>query len=225
VQRDPGRHVADRAEPEDEQGAALGHVGVDHRLPGGRQHVGEEQEPLVGGTLGHLDRHELRLRDPQELGLRAGHLAVELAEPEQRGAHSLVAALGGLALGVEPALAHPAGAAADLEGHHHPVAHLEVVDARADLLHDAHRLVAEDVALPHERAEGLVEVQVRAAQPAGGDPDDRVVRLLEDRVRDLFHPNVSPTVPSDCLHRVRPPRCRDSRGERRAVPDRAGRNI
>ena len=39
-----------------------------------------------------------------------------------------------------------------------------LVDARADLLDDAHRLVAEDVALGHERRERLVEVQVGPAQ-------------------------------------------------------------
>ena len=48
----------------------------------------------------------------------------------------------------------------------------------ADLLDDAHRLVTEDVALAHERAERLVEVQVRAAEAARGDPHDRVVGFL-----------------------------------------------
>ena len=34
-----------------------------------------------------------------------------------------------------------------------------------DLLDDAHRLVAEDVALVHERAQDLVEVQVEPQSP------------------------------------------------------------
>ena len=52
-------------------------------------------------------------------------------------------------------------------------------DLGADLLDDAHRLVAEDVALVDERAEHLVEVQVRAAQAGRGDADDRVGGLLD----------------------------------------------
>ena len=38
-------------------------------------------------------------------------------------------------------------------------------DLRADLLDDAHRLVAEDVALVHKRAEHLVQMQVRPQIP------------------------------------------------------------
>ena len=50
-----------------------------------------------------------------------------------------------------------------LNGMTDPVAGLDVGDLGADLLDDAHRLVAEDVALVHERAQHLVEVQVGAA--------------------------------------------------------------
>ena len=78
--------------------AAVGHVGVLDRLPGGRQHVGEVDEAVVGRALGHLDRPVLRLRHPQVLGLAAGHLAVQLGVAEQRGARALLAHLRGLAL-------------------------------------------------------------------------------------------------------------------------------
>ena len=54
----------------------------------------------------------------------------------------------------------------------------DVGDLGADLLDDAHRLVAEDVALRQVRAEHLVQVQVRAADGRRGDPDDGVRRLL-----------------------------------------------
>ena len=140
-------------------------VGVLDRLPGGRQDVGEEQEAVVRRALGHLDRAVLRLRDAQELGLPAGHLAVELGVAEQRGAHALLAHLGRLALRLQPVLAHEAVTAGDVERDDDAVAGLRGRrDLRADLLDDAHRLVAEDVALAEERAEDLVEVQVRAAQ-------------------------------------------------------------
>ena len=74
----------------------------------------------------------------------------------------------------------------------------------ADLLDDPHRLVAEDVALAHERAEQLVQVEVGAADPGRGDPDDRVGRLLDRRVRDGLDADVPLAVPGQCLH-ARPP--------------------
>ena len=42
----------------------------------------------------------------------------------------------------------------------------QVGDLGADLLDDAHRLVTQDVARVHERAEHLVQVQVRPAEAA-----------------------------------------------------------
>jgi hypothetical protein len=53
--------------------------------------------------------------------------------------------------------------ARDLEGHDDAVPDGDVRDLAADLLDDAHRLVAEHVALGHERPEDLVE----GARPAG----------------------------------------------------------
>ena len=87
---------------------------------------------------------------------------------------SLITDLSRLALGEEGLVAHPAVAAGDLERDHHPVAGLEVHDVTADLLDDAHRLVAEDVTRGHERAQGLVEVQIRPADVGAGDLDDRI---------------------------------------------------
>src|SRR4029079_9546523 len=63
-------------------------------------------------------------------------------------------------------------------------------------------LVTEDVALLEECAEHLVQVQVRAADAARGDADDRVGVLLDRRVGDGVPPHVSPAVPCQCLHRA-----------------------
>ena len=71
VAGDPRRHLADRAEAEDRDRAALGDRRVVDRLPGGGEDVGEEEVALVGAALRHLDRPELRLRHPQVLGLAA----------------------------------------------------------------------------------------------------------------------------------------------------------
>ena len=83
----------------------------------------------------------------------------------------------------------------------------DVRDVGADLLDDPHRLVAEDVALAHERAEHLVQVQVGAADPGRRDPDDRVGRLLDRRVGDRVDPDVALAVPHHCLHELPPPSC------------------
>jgi hypothetical protein len=199
-QRDPGGHVADRSGPEDEQRAAGCHVGVLHRLPRGRQHVGEEHEPVVRRTVRHLDRKEVGERDAQELGLAAWHLAVELAVAEQAGPGAVLTVLGGLALAVQTLLAHPAGPTADVEGNDHPVAHGELGDVGAHLDHGAHRLVADHIALGHEGCEGVVEMEVRAAQAGRADLDDGVGGLLDHRVLHVGDLHVHASLPGDCSH-------------------------
>ena len=82
VLRDPGRHVPDRTEAEDHQGAAVGHLCIVHALPGRRQHVGEEHKAVIRRTLGDLDRQEVAERDTEELRLAAGDLPVELGVAE-----------------------------------------------------------------------------------------------------------------------------------------------
>ncbi len=164
------------------------------------QHVGEEDEPVVGGALGHLHRQEVGERDPQQLGLAARDRAVERAEAEEAGAGAVLVVLGGLALAVQAPVAGPAAAAADVERHHHPVADLEVADSWADLAHDAHRLVADDVAGGHERGERLVEVQVGSAQAGGRDLDDRVGGVLDRGVGHLLDADLARALPGHCLH-------------------------
>ena len=144
--------------------AAVGDVGVLDGLPRGGQHVGQEEEPVVGRPVGHLDRAVLRLRHPQVLGLAAGHLAVELGVAEQRGARAVLAHLGGLALRLQARASHIKQWPQEmLNGITTRSPDARSVTVGADLLDDAHRLVAEDVARVDERAEHLVEVQVGAA--------------------------------------------------------------
>ena len=212
----PGAHVADRPEAEHGQRAAPGRVGVLHRLPGRGQHVGEEDEPVVRRPLRHLDRQRVAERHAQELGLTPRNLPVQLRVAEQRRAGAVLVDLGGLALAVQALAAHEARAARDVERHDDPVADRDLGDRRPDLGDDAHRLVAEDVALAEERAEQLVEVQVRAADPGRGDLDDHVRRILDRRVGHGVDADVALAVVGQCSHRVPliPPS--------RAVQNRAG---
>ena len=130
-----------------------------------------------GVFVGHLDRTELGLRHPQVLSLAAGHRAVQRGVAEQRGALALGGDLGGLALGEQAALAHPAMPTGDVERNHHPVTDGEVGDVGADLLDHAHRLVAKHVAGLQVGPEHAIEVQVRTADGSRGNPDDRIVAL------------------------------------------------
>ena len=136
VQGDPGGHVADRAQAEDEHAAVLRDAGVLHRLPGRRQDVGEVDEAVVGRAVGHLDRQGVAERHPQVLGLAAGHLAVELRVAEQRGAEALLPVLRRLALRLQALRAHPAGAAGDVERDDDAVAGLHRGHLGADLADD-----------------------------------------------------------------------------------------
>src|ERR1044072_7844388 len=63
----------------------------------------------------------------------------------------------------------------------------QVLHVAAALLDHAHRLMAQDVALAHEGAEYLVQVQVGAADTAGGDADDRVAGPFDARVGHGVH--------------------------------------
>ena len=197
---DPAAHVPDRAEPQHDEAAALRHVRVLDRLVGRRQHVGEVDEAVVRRPVRHLDRSVLGLRHPQQLGLSTRHLAVQLGVPEQRRSRSLLADLGGLALGLKALVAHEAVTARDVERDDDTVTGPERRDLGTHLFHHAHRFVAEDVAGGHERRQHLVQVQVRSTDTGRRDADDGIRRGFDRRVRNCLHPDVTLAVPDHCSH-------------------------
>lgn len=199
---DTGGHVADGPQTQDGYRAAVGNGRVLDRLPRGGQDVGEVDEAVVGRTGGDLDGQLVAERDAQQLGLSARHLSVQLGVAEERRPHAPVTYLRGLALGVEPLVAHETVAAADVEGDDHPVSRADLRHVRPDLLDDAHRLVAQDVAGVQIRPEEFVQMQVGPADTGRGDPYDDVVRLLDPRIGDGFHPDIPLALPSKCAHDV-----------------------
>ena len=70
----------------------------------------------------------------------------------------MVAHLSGFALRIELPVAHVAAAAGDLERDDNAVADLEVTSFIADLAHDSHGFMPEDVARFHERTEHFVQM-------------------------------------------------------------------
>lgn len=81
---DTGAHLPDGAETQPAHRPALGYLGELDRLPGGGQHVGEEQETLVRWALRHLDGAEMGLRDPEVSGPAPGDMTVKLGGAEAR---------------------------------------------------------------------------------------------------------------------------------------------
>src|SRR5205823_7789644 len=112
--RNARAHLADWAESKDGDTASVRNVRELDGLPGRRQHVGEEQEPLVGRAFRNFDWSEVRLRHAQVFRLPAGHLTVQLRISEQRATGLLLTHLGCFALSKQLLLAHPAASARDV---------------------------------------------------------------------------------------------------------------
>ena len=148
----------------------------------------------------------LGLRHAQILGLPSGYLAVQLRVAEQRRTGALFAVLRCLTLALQAFAAHEAVSTGDVERNHHSITDLEITCLSPDLLDNAHRLVTEHVARRHERAENFVQVEVGPADVGAGDLDDRVGRLLDDRVGNRFDRDLSPALPGDRSHE--PSSCR-----------------
>lgn len=83
---------------------------------------------------------------------------------------------------LEALMTEPAFAAADGERYDNAIADLEIGDPGAKLNHLTHIFMAEDVAAFHRGLISVQEVQVRAANRASGDPDDRITRVLDGRI-------------------------------------------
>ena len=97
-------------------------------------------------------------------------------------------------------LAEEAFSAGDRKGNYDAVAHLELVVFGTDLDNFAHGLVAEDVALFHRGHDAIEQMQIRAADGAGGDLDDGVSTVLDLGIRHRVASNVVLAVPGQRSH-------------------------
>ena len=94
-----------------------------------------------------------------------------------------------------------AAAARNREWDDDTVASLEIGDATADVLDNAHELVAENIAAAHRRDETVIEMQIGAANRGRGDPHDRIARGDEGRIGDVFDARLR------CVRVARPDGC------------------
>ncbi|SFI70060.1 hypothetical protein SAMN05421835_101498 [Amycolatopsis sacchari] len=143
-------------------------------VPAGGEDVGEHGEVVLVVVA---------RRQPEQVEVRVGHAEV-FGLPAVVRAHVGVAvgravhAFGGVGAQAErrPAsLAVAAGPAGDVERHRDAATGLDAADGAARLRHDAHVLVAEDLAFLH-RSAAFVHVQIGSADVGGGDVHDRITR-------------------------------------------------
>lgn len=174
-----------------------------------RKDVGQEQDLLVGKSVLDLDRPRIGVRHAQVLGLAAGIASEEMGIAVQTGGRMApqrlglgAVRIGALAAGEPAPLAEEALAAGDGEGHDDAIADLQLPVLRSDLDHFAHGLVADDVTALHAGNDAVEDVQVGAADRAGGDLDDGVARMLDPGVRHALATHVALAVPGQRLHEL-----------------------
>ena len=174
-QRRLDRAQADRAEAEDGGGGARLDAGLGDRVPARSHHVAGEQGDVVGHPRRHMAQGEVRVGHEQQLRLGAGQRAKGRAVAEDPPVVALVEV---------PASAEEALAAGGAVGAEHAVALADAADAVARGDHGADVLVAD-----HEpgldRDPTVVDVQVRAADAARLDADDRLVGAGQLGLGDL----------------------------------------
>jgi hypothetical protein len=90
--------------------------------------------------------------------------------------------------------------ARDRKRHHHAIADLQIFDLLAGVYDLPHKLVTENVPFFHRGDVAFVEVKVGAADGGKRDVDDRVPRVHNFRVGDLFDLYVVGALPAKCFH-------------------------
>ena len=194
-----GDDAAGPQEPRRLHGEQAHRAGAEHhhRVPGldvahlralvaGGKDVAEEEHLLLVHVVGNLHGPHVREGHAHVLRLAALVAARGVRIPIHARGH-LAVGVGVLAAGRQPARAVEAGAARDVEGHHHPVPRLEGAHRGAHLLHHAGELVAEGA--PHARVgdEAMEQVQIRAADGRARHPHDGVIGVQDDGVRLVPH--------------------------------------
>jgi hypothetical protein len=82
------------------------------------------------------------------------------------------------------------------------VADLERAVARADLDDLAHRLMTDDIAAFHPWDDAVVDMEIGAANGAGGHLDDGVARMLDLGVGHRVEAHIAFAVPAQGFHRM-----------------------
>ena len=169
------RGEPDRPAADNSHGTTRLHFPIEHTaLEARRQDIAQHHERLFVGTVGNAVKTGVRMRDPDEFGLRAVDLVAENPSAAHAMGIHLLAAIFALPTRAD---ARDQDALSRLE-RGHAWAYL-VDDARAFMAENAPRLAGCDVALEN--------VQVRAADRRLVDLDDGVGGGIDHRLGSFFN--------------------------------------
>src|SRR5579862_6229032 len=199
--------LADRAASPDSNDIAFLNLRILRGHVAGGKDVGEEEHFFVGEVALNLQRADVGEGHADILGLTSGVPAHHVRVSEEPGAgvavgrlHEVSVWVGVVARGPDPLAAELAIAAGDGEGHNDAVAALQVGDAAADFLHDAHEFMAEDVAGFHGGNKPVVEMKVGAADGGACDLQDGIVGIENGGIRNTERFHFSFTHPAHSFH-------------------------
>ena len=182
---------ADGTEPEHRDAVAGLDARLDDRVIPRAHHVAGEQRGLVGDAVGNLAQRHVGDRHQRLFGLGA------LERPEQR---PVAEDPHPVALVVGPAQAEEAGPAGAVEAAEHSIACLDPGDPGAGLEHGADELMTDGESGLDLHA-AVVDVEVRPADAARLDRDDRIGAALELGRRAILDSNLVRCLKRDCSHR------------------------
>src|SRR5581483_1777042 len=146
--------------------------------------------------IGVGKRHsgELRLQSIERTGI--------LGTAIKRGAGRGSVGVGFVALGIVAGAAIETTSAANCRADHHPVAFFEIAHLGPQLLHHAHTFMTENRSRLHRRKRAPDHMQIRAANGAGRQPDDRIQRVFDLWLRNIIQPDVSNAMEYNCFHKI-----------------------
>ena len=155
--------------------------------------VGGEDRLVIGDSLGNSHHANVRKRDARKLSLQAVEWSAGGRAAEECGACIGTIWVRLVTLRVVAGTAIEAVSAGDGGGNHDAIAGFKVAHGASDLLDDAKTFMSQNGSRFHSRHGAADHVEVSAANRAGCQPDNRVIWLLNLRVRNVFQLNVADT--------------------------------
>src|ERR1700761_3391139 len=203
-------HQTDRACAKNYDLIARLHSGKFSTVPAGREDVRQHDVVvfLLLRVLGQLQAVRVAERYPQILGL-AAVVRAHTREPVGRPGHVRVG-VGSQTESRQPLLAIATEAATDIERQADPITHLHRGHGGSYVDDFAEVLMAEDPASVH-RGAALVHVEVGSADVCGGDPDEYIGGLHDDRVRNVLDADLPGPFVNNSFHDL-------SQSQNRAAP-------
>ena len=184
------RGEADGAGTDDGDGVAGLDLAVQHAaFVTRRQDVAEHHHRILVHAIRHRIEAGIRIRDADELGLRAVDGVAE--NPAAR-----------LAVRGHAAPAIVALSTRGNAGDEHAVAGMEAADTGTGFLDDPDPLVAQNATRYDTGQIALEDVQVGAADRGLGDAHDGVICVAEGRLRHVFQLNLAMSAVNESFHRV-----------------------